>query len=40
MVMYQGKIIEKGAADEIYFQPQQEYTKNLIASIPGVNVRN
>lgn len=40
MVMYQGKIIEKGTADEIYFQPQQEYTKNLIASIPGVSVGN
>src|SRR5688572_9595762 len=36
MVMYQGKIIEKGNADEIYFHPQQEYTKNLIASIPGI----
>lgn len=36
MVMHKGKIIEEGPADEIYFHPQQEYTKNLIASIPGV----
>lgn len=35
MVMHQGKIIEKGQADDIYFNPRQEYTKNLIASIPG-----
>ena len=38
MVMYQGKLIEKGTADDIYFHPQQEYTKNLIASIPGTNI--
>jgi len=37
MVMYQGKLIEKGTADEIYFRPKQEYTKNLIASIPGIS---
>jgi peptide/nickel transport system ATP-binding protein len=37
MVMYQGKLIEKGTADDIYFHPQQEYTKNLIASIPGTS---
>ena len=36
MVMHQGKLIEKGTADEIYFHPKQEYTKNLIASIPGI----
>jgi peptide/nickel transport system ATP-binding protein len=35
MVMRNGKIIESGTADEIYFNPQQAYTKELIDSIPG-----
>jgi peptide/nickel transport system ATP-binding protein len=35
MVMNKGKIEENGDADDIYFHPQKEYTKKLIASIPG-----
>lgn len=35
MVMNRGKIVETGSSDEIYFHPQQEYTKRLIAAIPG-----
>jgi peptide/nickel transport system ATP-binding protein len=34
LVMNKGKIEESGNADDIYFDPQKEYTKNLIASIP------
>ncbi|MGB3008715.1 MAG: ABC transporter ATP-binding protein [Chitinophagaceae bacterium] len=34
MVMNQGIIQESGHADEIYYNPKTEYTKNLIASIP------
>ncbi len=34
MVMNKGKIEETGTADEVYFHPQKEYTKKLIASIP------
>jgi peptide/nickel transport system ATP-binding protein len=34
MVMNQGRIEEIDASDKIYRQPQQEYTKKLIASIP------
>ena len=34
LVMNNGKIVESGQADQIYFHPQQEYTKNLVASIP------
>jgi peptide/nickel transport system ATP-binding protein len=34
LVMNQGKIVEQGNAEQIYFQPQQEYTQKLIASIP------
>jgi len=37
MVMNKGKIEETGTADEIYFNPQKEYTQKLIASIPTVN---
>jgi peptide/nickel transport system ATP-binding protein len=35
MVMHKGKIVEQGAADEVYNHPKNEYTKNLIDSIPG-----
>lgn len=34
MVMNKGKIEESGAADDIYFNPQSPYTRQLIASIP------
>ncbi|HEX5653324.1 MAG TPA: ABC transporter ATP-binding protein [Chitinophagaceae bacterium] len=34
MVMNKGRIEESGPADEIYYNPQMEYTKKLIASIP------
>jgi peptide/nickel transport system ATP-binding protein len=35
MVMHKGKIVEKGTGEEIYRNPQQEYTRNLIAAVPG-----
>jgi peptide/nickel transport system ATP-binding protein len=34
VVMNKGKIVEMGAADAIYNNPQQEYTKKLIDAIP------
>jgi peptide/nickel transport system ATP-binding protein len=34
MVMNKGEIIETGYPDDIYYKPKEEYTKNLIASIP------
>jgi peptide/nickel transport system ATP-binding protein len=34
LVMNKGRIEESGAADDIYFRPQSDYTKKLIASIP------
>ena len=34
LVMNKGKIEESGNADDIYFNPQSDYTKKLIASIP------
>jgi peptide/nickel transport system ATP-binding protein len=39
MVMNQGKIEEIGPAEEIYHQPEQAYTRQLIASIPKGEVR-
>ena len=33
-VMNKGKIEEMGDADQIYLNPQSDYTKNLISSIP------
>lgn len=35
LVMNKGKIEECGAADDIYFHPRSQYTRQLIASIPG-----
>lgn len=34
VVMNQGKIEEMGFSDDIYYNPQREYTKKLIAAIP------
>lgn len=34
IVLYNGKIEEMGDADEIYFNPQKEYTKRLIDAVP------
>ncbi|MFT7614798.1 MAG: peptide/nickel transport system ATP-binding protein [Parvicellaceae bacterium] len=34
IVMSKGKIVEMGIADEIYNNPEKDYTKQLIASIP------
>ena len=34
MVMNKGKIEEMSTTDQIIYNPQREYTKRLIASIP------
>lgn len=34
LVMHRGKIVESGPADEVYTNPQMEYTRQLIASVP------
>lgn len=36
-VMYAGKIVEYGTVDEIFYNPQHEYTKGLLRSIPKLN---
>ncbi|MFT4106505.1 MAG: ABC transporter ATP-binding protein [Lacrimispora sp.] len=33
-VMYAGKVVEYGTADDIFYNPSHEYTKGLIRSIP------
>jgi peptide/nickel transport system ATP-binding protein len=38
LVMNKGKIVEQGPADEVYFNPQNDYTKKLIAAIPGKSI--
>ncbi len=35
LVMHKGKIAEEGDADQVYFHPKNEYTQNLINTIPG-----
>ncbi len=37
IVMYAGSICEQGTADEIFYNPQHEYTKGLMRSIPTVD---
>jgi peptide/nickel transport system ATP-binding protein len=36
MVMNKGKIVETGEADEVYYHPKKEYTKQLIEAIPNL----
>ncbi len=36
IVMYGGRVCERGTASEIFYNPRHEYTKGLIRSIPGV----
>jgi len=35
MVMKAGKIVETGLADAIYFDPENDYTRQLIEAVPG-----
>ncbi len=37
VVMYGGRICERGTAAEIFYNPKHEYTKGLLRSIPNVN---
>jgi oligopeptide transport system ATP-binding protein len=36
IVMYAGSVCEKGTVNEIFYNPQHEYTKGLLRSIPSV----
>lgn len=35
LVMNQGKIVESGLADDVFFRPQNNYAQELLAAIPG-----
>ena len=35
MVMYGGRVCERGTADDIFYNPRHEYTKGLLRSIPS-----
>lgn len=39
-VMYAGRIVEKGNADEIFADPQHPYTQGLIKSVPRLDREN
>ena len=38
LVMHKWQIIEEGSADNVYFKPKNDYTKKLIAAIPGKKI--
>ena len=35
LVMYQGKVVESGDVDEVFHNPQENYTKLLLSAIPS-----
>lgn len=37
LVMYGGRVCERGTADDIFYRPAHEYTKGLLRSIPRVD---
>ena len=37
IVMYGGRVCERGTADEIFYNPKHEYTKGLLHSIPSID---
>lgn len=39
IVMYAGRIVERGTADMIFYAPKHEYTKGLLRSIPNSSVQ-
>ncbi len=36
--MKKGAVVEQGAADEIFANPREDYTRDLIESVPGLNI--
>ena len=35
LVLYKGEIVEQGSGEDLFERPQQEYTRQLLSSIPG-----
>ena len=40
VVMYMGKVVESGSAEDVFYDPQHPYTKALISSIPSTASKN
>jgi len=40
LVMYAGRIVEEGSADEVFMNPRHPYTWSLLQSIPRLNADN
>ena len=40
IVMYGGRVCERGTADDIFYRPAHEYTKGLLRSIPRIDNLN
>jgi len=38
VVMKQGAVVEQGTSDEVFADPKEEYTRDLINSVPGLNI--
>ena len=38
LVMEKGKVVEQGTTDDVFHAPQQDYTKRLLAAIPGRSI--
>ncbi len=37
LVMHEGRIVEGGDVDQVFYHPRQPYTQSLIAAIPGIS---
>ena len=40
IVMYAGRVCERGTVDEIFYNPRHEYTKGLLRSIPTLDMHH
>ena len=38
-VMYQGKVVERGTAEQVLGSPKNEYTKTLLAAVPRIHIQ-
>ena len=38
-VMYRGRIVEEGSASTIFREPKHQYTRSLLAAVPGREIR-